>query len=194
NYMEEDMKNISKIFGVIFFTLLIITGCTSNENDIETNFNNINSIVDKNNENTNETINNQEDIFEIKTKDSSSDEVIVLGNIKINKNATINEKINKILEKMSQLQFEGSPIELEKIEDNIAHINIKEEKNKNNWKQKYFQGSTGASITTYSLVENLLQRNYKGNWIKGICFTYENRSDIQFDHLDMDFFGTIIQR
>ena len=95
---------------------------------------------------------------------------------------------------MSQLQFEGSPIELEKIEDNIAYINIKEEKNKNNWKQKYFQGSTGASITTYSLVENLLQRNYKGNWIKGICFTYENRSDIQFDHLDMDFFGTIIQR
>lgn len=192
--MEEYMKNISKIFGVIFFTLLIITGCTSNENDIETNFNNINGIVDKNNENTNETINNQEDIFEIKTKDSSSDEVIVLGNIKINKNATINEKINKILEKMSQLQFEGSPIELEKIEDNIAHINIKEEKNKNNWKQKYFQGSTGASITTYSLVENVLQRNYKGNWIKGICFTYENRSDIQFDHLDMDFFGTIIQR
>ncbi|MFR8868672.1 hypothetical protein [Paraclostridium sordellii] len=188
------MKNISKIFGVIFFTLLVITGCTSNENDIETNFNNINGIVDKNNENINETINNQEDIFEIKTKDSSSDEVIVLGNIKINKNATINEKINKILEKMSQLQFEGSPIELEKIEDNIAYINIKEEKNKNNWKQKYFQGSTGASITTYSLVENLLQRNYKGNWIKGICFTYENRSDIQFDHLDMDFFGTIIQR
>ena len=75
--MEEYMKNISKIFGVIFFTLLIITGCTSNENDIETNFNNINGIVDKNNENTNETINNQEDIFEIKTKDSSSDEVIV---------------------------------------------------------------------------------------------------------------------
>ena len=192
--MEEYMKNIIKIFGVIFFTLLMITGCTSNENDIETNFNNINGIVDKNNENINETINNQEDIFEIKTKDSSSDEVIVLGNIKINKNATINEKINKILEKMSQLQFEGSPIELEKIEDNIAYINIKEEKNKNNWKQKYFQGSTGASITTYSLVENLLQRNYKGNWIKGICFTYENRSDIQFDHLDMDFFGTIIQR
>ncbi|CEP44375.1 hypothetical protein [Paraclostridium sordellii] len=178
------MKNIIKIFGVIFFTLLMITGCTSNENDIETNFNNINGIVDKNNENINETINNQDDIFEIKTKDSSSDEVIVLGNI----------KINKILEKMSQLQFEGSPIELEKIEDNIAYINIKEEKNKNNWKQKYFQGSTGASITTYSLVENLLQRNYKGNWIKGICFTYENRSDIQFDHLDMDFFGTIIQR
>ena len=63
------MKNIIKIFGVIFFTLLMITGCTSNENDIETNFNNINGIVDKNNENINETINNQDDIFEIKTKD-----------------------------------------------------------------------------------------------------------------------------
>ena len=51
-----------------------------------------------------------------------------------------------------------------------------------NWINNYFAGSAGGSVTEYTLITTLLQRNYTGEWIDGIEFTYKN-SKIEFDHV-----------
>jgi len=40
------------------------------------------------------------------------------------------------------------------------------------WATNYLQGSTGASITTVSLIETLLQTEHNGDWIDGVRFLY----------------------
>ncbi|MFR3499382.1 MAG: hypothetical protein ACLTT7_10250, partial [Paraclostridium bifermentans] len=102
--------------------------------------------------------------------------------------------VNIIIKEVSKLQFKNDPIELIKIENNIAYINIKEDKENKLWSNKFFQGSTGASVTTYTIVESLLQRDYKGKWIDGIYITYEGKTNVEFDHIDVDFFGSVIKR
>lgn len=43
------------------------------------------------------------------------------------------------------------------------------------------QGSTGGQIAEYTLIENVLQREYKGYWIDGVKFTL-NGKELQSEH------------
>ncbi|WP_343008662.1 hypothetical protein [Clostridium celatum] len=92
--------------------------------------------------------------------------------------------------------FNSLPLELIEIKDieekSIAVFNF-EEVGKNAEKatlfQDYegdswfqcFQGSAGGRVTEYTLIETLLQRNYEGEWIDGINFTYKGGS-VEFEH------------
>ncbi len=160
------------------------------EEDIETEKDEKDEI-NKEDDGINET--KQVDI-QLVTMDVHTSESIPLGNVSIDKNNDIEENLEIVIDKISELKFDDAPIELLKIENNIAYIDIRESDDKNYWSSNYFQGSTGASITSFTLVENILQRNYQGEWIDGIYFSYEGKTDIEFDHLDMDFFGNVISR
>lgn len=86
------------------------------------------------------------------------------------------DNIKKILNTISTKYFDGKPLELKTIETvnnkKIAVINLGGDKNY--WHQK-MQGSTGGQITEYTLIENILQRKYKGYWINGLKFTLDGK-------------------
>ena len=94
--------------------------------------------------------------------------------------------------KLSNEIFQGKPIVLKEIVveegKKIAYFNL-QDKNKDisstdNWYSS-FQGSTGAQLTLNSIVDTLLQKEFKGDWIDGINLTY-NRQYIEFDHISFE--------
>lgn len=188
------MKKFKTFFCVVFIVVLILTGCSSknnvkNDNETGTEVSHgLNNVKKNKEENTN--------IYDARiiSIDANTNKKKVIGNIKINDNLSIEDKVQLVIKEVSALQFQNAPIELTKIENNIAYINIKEDKENKLWSSRFFQGSTGANITSYTLVESLLQRDYEGDWVDGIYITYENKTDAEFDHIDTDFFGNIIKR
>lgn len=190
------MKKFSFILSILCITMFLITGCSSLEKDIDNEVPNITETNDdkKEVESEDEASNLDFIDFNLVSKDANTNETIVLGKVSVDEKYSIEEKLRSVINEISKLQFENAPIELIKIENNIAYIDIREGENQNYWSEKFFQGSTGASISSYVLVENLLQRDYKGDWIDGIYISYEGKTDVEFDHLDMYFFGNIIKR
>ncbi|MGL5086583.1 MAG: hypothetical protein ACRC68_12835, partial [Clostridium sp.] len=100
-------------------------------------------------------------------------------------------KLKNIVYSLSKNCFSMVPIEFVKIENingkDIAIINLKELKENEGivdydklkvkdktWKWGFMQGSTGGQVTTVSLEETILQRDYKGTWIDGVKFLYNN--------------------
>ncbi|MCB2291425.1 hypothetical protein LGK97_16990 [Clostridium sp. CS001] len=51
----------------------------------------------------------------------------------------------------------------------------------NTWARKYFQGSTGGKVTSVTLIETMLQKEHKEQWIDGVRFLYNN-GVCNFDH------------
>ena len=200
------MKKLKVLLTIVISSVIMITGCTNIENNINNNDTDLVENSD-NNENKNssdieinteisdkESSNIKEINLDITSLDANSGEEIVVGSLMLYENQSIEEKVNALIKQISKVSFNNAPIVLEKIENNIAYIDLKEGENTNYWSEKYFQGSTGGSITTYTLTENILQRNYNGEWISGVFFSYEGKTDMEFDHIDMDFFGNIINR
>lgn len=109
----------------------------------------------------------------------------------------LKEKLSAIAKSLSEVYFSSLPIEIVEITEvagkKVAVINLKESEENQKitdnlefkgkaWSRNYFQGSTGGSITSVSLIETFLQRNYKGQWIDGVKFLYNNKI-ISFDHV-----------
>lgn len=101
----------------------------------------------------------------------------------------IEEKLDILSNVLSQTLFDDLPIEVVKVEERdgkrIALINLMEsDENQKisgqalfmgkSWAAGYFQGSTGGSITSISLIETFLQKQYNGDWIDGVRFLYNN--------------------
>lgn len=196
------MDKLRSILLILCSSIFILTGCTSVDDNFEIDNNN-NIVIDDNNDDEvykdnsedDETKNEQNEIcLNISSLDSNTEEKIVLGTLKMDNSKSIEEKLNLLLKEISALKFENAPINLVKVEDNIAYVDLNESSDKNYWSNTYFQGSTGGSITTYTLIESILQREYNGEWISGVYFTYEGKTDIEFDHVGIDFFGSIIKR
>lgn len=188
------MKKFKTFLCVVFIVVLILTGCSSKNNVKSDNETSIKVSKNLNNSKKNKKENTNIYDARIISIDANTNKNKVIGNIKINDNLTMENKIQLVIKEVSALQFENAPIELTKIENNIAYINIREDKENKLWSSRFFQGSTGSNITSYTLVESLLQRDYEGDWVDGIYITYENKADIEFDHIDTDFFGNIIKR
>ena len=192
------MKKLKQIFSLLFISIFLLTGCIRIEKDIENKLPSVNNTQDEdksdNDNKENEVSNVNESKLKILSKDANTNETIVTGSVSIDEKSPIEDKLNLVISEVSKLQFENAPIKCLKIEDNIAYIDISEDKNENYWSNRFFQGSTGANITCYTLVESLLQREYEGKWIDGIYFTYEGKTDVEFDHVDVDFFGNIIKK
>lgn len=115
-----------------------------------------------------------ERVFKIVTK--NVDYKVVSGGEVKTVGLGVAENIKKILSTVSSKYFDNKDIELKTIDtvDNkkIAVINLAGDEKY--WNQK-MQGSAGGQITEYTLIENVLQRDYKGYWIDGVRFTLNGK-------------------
>jgi len=110
-------------------------------------------------------------------------------------------KLKLLADKLSRLKFRGLPINVLKIENGdtkkIAIVELEEKEGHyfpSSWRGNYFQGSTGGTVTTATLVETFLQRDYKGDWIDGVEFYYEGKPIVagDWDHIGLS--GTIYRQ
>lgn len=137
-------------------------------------------------------------IFPIYTANIDTYELEIAYYTSIPKSYSLNDKIDSLAQTISKNNFSNLPIEVVKIEQidgkQIATINLKElpenqginepENIKGKtWKYQYFQGTTGAAITSIILEETFLQRAYDGEWIDGVQFLYENETSA-IGHVD----------
>lgn len=108
--------------------------------------------------------------FKIKTKDDNSN-IVSGGEIKT-VGLGVAENIQKILGTVSSKYFGGQSLSLSRIENvggkKIAVVNLGGDEAA--WYNR-LQGSAYAVATSYTLVENVLQRDYNGYWIDGVKFT-----------------------
>jgi hypothetical protein len=114
--------------------------------------------------------------------------------IQVRKDLPIISKLEIIADRLSRFKFDCLPIEVVKIEErddrSIVIINLREFENLPNapsWRYHYFQGSTGGHFTTLTLVDTFLQKEYKGKWIDGVKFMYENQpiKEDDWDHIGL---------
>lgn len=113
---------------------------------------------------------------------------INLVEIEIDDSKSLKDKLQLAANETSKRYFAGLPIEVKSISTTangqIAIVNLKESsENEKAWNKNFFQGSTGGSMTSALLKENLLQRKYEGKWIDGIQFTYEG-GKIEYQHVE----------
>ncbi|MGG7078893.1 hypothetical protein [Clostridium sardiniense] len=137
------------------------------------------------NNNQNKDTNIKEKTFTLYSVDVSNDKTITIGNVKT-KSDDIKENLDSIASSLSKKNFKSFVIEVKEIKKvkgkSIAYINLKDSGNKK-WTRDYFQGSTGGYITSTSLIESFLQRKYKGDWIDGVAFTYNNKKVEDTGHI-----------
>lgn len=95
------------------------------------------------------------------------------------------ENIKEILSTISTKYFDNNAVVLQTIEtiDNkkIAVIDLTGDKDY--WNQR-MQGSAGGQITEYTLIENVLQRDYTGYWINGVRFTLNGKEVTNNSHCE----------
>ncbi|WP_338597176.1 hypothetical protein [Clostridium baratii] len=189
------MKRVLCI-GLIGIAALSFVGCGENkkEADVENNKPTIEENNDK--EKPEETTKTPEDKSEGETTEKPNDNLdkadktervfkIVTKNVdyKVVNGGEVKtvglgvaENIKKILSTVSSKYFDNKDIELKTIDtvDNkkIAVINLAGDEKY--WNQK-MQGSAGGQITEYTLIENVLQREYKGYWVDGVRFTLNGK-------------------
>lgn len=160
-----------------------------------------------------ERLNNQLDILEQISKDGkkNSFDIIPIYTANIDtykrevgvytslpKGKALEEKMDYIAETLSRQYFYGLPIEIVKIEavDGRSVVVVSLEETPENqgitditkfkgrsWAGTYFQGSAGGTITSTTLIETFLQKEYKGEWIDGVKFLY-NGKEIGFEHVE----------
>jgi predicted nuclease with TOPRIM domain len=117
----------------------------------------------------------------------------------ISDNLSLKNKLDALAKALSVVQFNNLPIEVSEISEidgkKIAVINLKEsEENQKirdvlkfkgySWATGYFQGSTGGTMTSVSLIETFLQKDYEGQWIDGVKFLYNNLVIDTFQHIE----------
>lgn len=94
------------------------------------------------------------------------------------------EKLQAVADRVSQDCFDGLEIEVVKIEDGIAYIDLRddpEESARTGWIQR-FQGSAGASDTAALLFENFFQRQLSSNWITAVQLLHNGELMEEMDH------------
>ncbi|MCM1992000.1 hypothetical protein [Oceanirhabdus seepicola] len=94
----------------------------------------------------------------------------------------VEDNIKMILSIISVKYYKNHILELSDIETingkKIAVINLVGD---NYWFGK-MQGTTGGSMITYTLRENILQREYKGDWIDGVKFLVDGKQFEEMQH------------
>lgn len=183
-----------KISVIAMAFSLMLTAC-SNEKDIKeegiTNKAEIQENIqsqensDSNKVDSSESVDSDKDEnieFKIYTADVDDTEKIVeFKTINLKKDSSIEEKLNELLVTLKQDYFKDDKVNilLESVDsNNIATINLVDEQA---WSQ-HFQGSTGGSISQAAIIETLLQREYEGDWIKGVNVLIDGKKQEVFDH------------
>lgn len=169
-----------------------------NNENLDNKNENVNNNKDTNSSNKdNKEVNINVKIIKLYSKDANNGEKVFIGDVEINENDSLKDKLTILANTLSKKAFSGLPITLTEIKesngkkiaifdlnelgDNVGNTPISQYKGVN-WYNNYFSGSTGGDITQYTLINNLLQRGYSGEWINGVEFTYKG-SKIEFDHV-----------
>lgn len=107
------------------------------------------------------------------------------SDISVADSSSLQDKLQQLSNEVSKDYFEGLPIKVKSIDTvdgkKIATINLVDGTDGSSWTNK-FQGSAGGQITANTLIENFLQVSYKGEWIDGVKFLY-NDAPIEYDHV-----------
>jgi len=116
--------------------------------------------------------------------------------ISIPKNQSLEEKVNDLLDSVSKNNFKNLKIEILSVEETqpgykSLKVNLKENPgfkipdslgNYRSW-YEHFQGSMGGDQTTIVLIESILQREYTGDWIDEVEFSYQGEKIGERDHV-----------
>ncbi|MBN1187732.1 MAG: hypothetical protein JXB49_35995 [Bacteroidales bacterium] len=125
-------------------------------------------------------------------KDYNKDVPVITKIIPVDKDLSIEKKVQLLCDNLSKEYFSGLRLNVMKIEEGTMHVELLENEDYNGPKEdesswyNYFQGSTGGMRTTIILKETLLQRNYKGDWIDAVIFYYEGEEMGGWDHVMLD--------
>ncbi|MBQ6631274.1 MAG: hypothetical protein IJH55_03975 [Romboutsia sp.] len=96
--------------------------------------------------------------------------------LQIEKNTTLEEKVNKIVSVVSSECFSNLPIKVKIYGNDTAKVDLlefnKDENNRVSWKEDYLNNSTREQ-TLRVLLENILQDEYNGQWIEKVQLYYE---------------------
>lgn len=164
-------------------TTLLNIGCTNNNSVERTNVVSMNKDLIINNEDADKA---SVDSGDFKKEDASKliDIPIILSSkysketkyLQIKEDASMQKKIEGILNVISKECFNGLPIKATVYGNDRAKIELMELEDKNNrasWKDDYLnEEKKGYTINT--IVKNILQEEYKGNWIKTVQLYYED--------------------
>lgn len=103
--------------------------------------------------------------------------------VKVDVNSSLEEKLNIIINSISQECFNGLPMNVKVFGKNTAKINLVEykdsQKSRVSWKDDYLNDST-KEYTINTIVKNIIQDNYNGDWIEKVQLYY-NDELIQID-------------
>ena len=132
-------------------------------------------------------------VFKIYSADDMTGEKLVVDDVRVKEDLSLDEKLTELTAALSKKVFK-LPMVYKGIEDvygqRIAVIDLMES-NKGDadvsWKGLYFQGSTGGMMTSVSLTETILQKDYLGDWVDGVKFLYEGKK-VEFEHVGL--YGT----
>jgi hypothetical protein len=184
------------ILSTVLLLSIVMVSCTQKANDTTTSKADSNTTVEQNKDNSNATKSDdtqsksEPKVNKIKINiysiDENSLEPNQSGNIEVNENSTLEDKLKQLSKALSEKNFDNLPIEVKSIDTvngkKVATINLVDASNKK-WISK-FQGSTGGAVTSGTLIENFLQSNNKsrGEWIDGVKFLYNNEK-IEYEHV-----------
>lgn len=94
--------------------------------------------------------------------------------LSIDDNLPIEEKIKIISNTISTICFNDLPIDID-IDEKKVNVNLVESKESHkSWKNDFLD-ENNLEETTLLLVKNLLQEDYKGEWINTVHITYEGK-------------------
>ena len=193
------------IIATVLILSVTLVSCKSKSNTDEINKNNTKPTVEDNSDN-NSSDNSKDDNKDNKTDEntntdsnentSSKEELSIYtiddntlepnesSKIELSTDSSLEDKVQQLSNTVSKNFFDNLPIKVKSIDTidgkKIATINLLDDNN-NKWINK-FQGSTGGQITSNTLIENFLQVSYKGEWIDGVKFLY-NDEPIEYDHV-----------
>lgn len=193
------------IIATVLILSVTLVSCKSKSNTDEINKNNTKPTVEDNSDN-NSSDNSKDDNKDNKTDDnkntdntknpSNKEELSIYtiddntlepnesSKIELSTDSSLEDKVQQLSNTISKNFFDNLPIKVKSIDTidgkKIATINLLDDNN-NKWINK-FQGSTGGQITSNTLIENFLQVSYKGEWIDGVKFLY-NDEPIEYDHV-----------
>lgn len=132
--------------------------------------------------------NNQIEL-KIYTRDQDdNDKKIEFSSFNLANNKTLNDLISELCTRLQKDYFkdDNAKIKLEGIDNkNIATINLINEV-PNSW-DKHFSGSAGGFINQSTIIDTLLQREYKGDWIKGVKILIDGKDPSGiYDHASFE--------
>lgn len=169
--------------------LLLTTACTNNSKIKESSIIDlnsssiINSDENSNSKNSNYTKSKSDNINKTKNiikfpiilipKDDKDEKDIKY--LEVNEDITLEEKLDLIVNAISQECFNGLPIKVSVYNENIAKVELLENDNLSSrvsWKDDYLNDQM-KEYTLNVILKNILQEEYKGNWIENIQLYYQ---------------------